>query len=512
MGHEFDYVVIGAGSAGCIAAARLAEQNVGTVCVLEAGPSDAVVNVKVPFGLLYTMGSGRDWKFRSAKMVGAHNRQLTVNRGRMIGGSSSINSMVWFRGRQDDFDGWDVPGWSWKDVEPHFLAVEERIEPARLPDPHPISEAFGRSLGSNGDAPPTPERESAGIFHTNMRNGRRWSAADAFLRPAKSTGRLHILTNANVDKLHISGGRATAVALIDGRVVSARKGIVLSAGAIGSPSILMRSGIGPASQLKSLGIEPVLDAPGVGQNLHDHPAVGLHHAGPGSGYGLTASQALGWALSPFQWLLTRKGRMSSNFVEAGAFFRAMPTEDDPNAPPDVQVHFIPYKMGHGARKIVYGSGYFADVCVCRPTSRGALTLTSSNPRAAPSIDLGCLTDPRDLEILVAGLKGLRALLAKAPMGDRAAPEVFPLDLARDDAAIADYVKARCGTAYHPVGTVGMGGESAPVAPDLALKGIENLWVADASVMPKITSANTNAPSMMIGHKAAHHIAAAHRIG
>ena len=188
MGHEFDYVVIGAGSAGCIAAARLAEQNVGTVCVLEAGPSDAVVNVKVPFGLLYTMGSGRDWKFRSAKMAGAHNRQLTVNRGRMIGGSSSINSMVWFRGRQDDFDGWDVPGWSWKDVEPHFLAVEERIEPARLPDPHPISEAFGGSLGSNGDAPPTPERESAGIFHTNMRNGRRWSAADAFLRPAKTTG------------------------------------------------------------------------------------------------------------------------------------------------------------------------------------------------------------------------------------------------------------------------------------------------------------------------------------
>lgn len=499
---EFDFVVIGAGSAGCAAAKGLCDANIGTVCVLEAGPTDAVPQVKVPFGLLYTMGSGRDWRFKSTTQKDAAGRNLKVNRGRMLGGSSSINSMVWFRGRQDDFDNWNLPGWDRASVNQNFEEVEAEIEPRRLPDPHAISNAFGRTLGSNGLAPPTPERESAGVFHTNMRNGRRWSAADAFLRPAQQSGRCEILTGANVDKIGFEDNHARIVALTDGRVIRARRGIILSAGSIGSPAILMRSGVGPAKHLTDMGIDVIHDAAGVGANLHDHPTVGVHHAGPHSGYGLTARQMPAWMLSPFQWLFARKGRMTSNFVEAGAFFRAAPIGADGDNRPDVQTHFIPYMMGYKGKAITTGAGFFADVGVCRPVSRGRLLLTSRNPQDAPDIDLGVLRDPADLAVLVAGFKRLRTILATAPFGAHNAPEVHPAQMVNTNDEIEDYVRKNCGTAYHPVGTLAMGLGTEPVAPSLKVKQVDGLWVADASVMPQITSANTNAPSMMIGHTVA----------
>ena len=499
---EFDFVIIGAGSAGCAVAKGLCDANVGTVCVLEAGPSDAVPQVKVPFGLLYTMGSGRDWRFKSTTQKDAAGRNLKVNRGRMIGGSSSINSMVWFRGRQDDFDNWNLPGWDRADVVQNFEQVEAEIQPQRLPDPHALSEAFGRTLGSNGLAPPTPERESAGVFHTNMRNGRRWSAADAFLRPAQQTGRCEVLTGANVDKIGFEDNHARIVILVDGRVIRARRGIVLSAGSIGSPAILMRSGVGPAQHLQDMGIDVMHDAAGVGANLHDHPAVGVHHAGPNSGYGLTARQMPAWMLSPLQWLIARKGRMTSNFVEAGAFFRAAPIGADGDNRPDVQTHFIPYMLGYQGKTITIGSGFWADVCVCRPVSRGRLLLTSRNPLDAPDIDLGILRDGADLAVLVAGLKRLRTILASAPFQAHNAPEVHPAQAVSSDDEIKDYVRNNCATAYHPIGTLAMGVGPQPVGPDLKVKQVDGLWVADASVMPQITSANTNAPSMMIGHAAA----------
>ena len=499
---EFDFVVIGAGSAGCAAAHGLATRSTGTIGVLEAGVSDAVPQVKIPFGLLYTMGSGRDWNFRSTAQSNARQRNLKVNRGKMLGGSSSINSMVWFRGRTDDFENWQVPGWAWKDVQGDFEAVEDHIRPDRLPDPHPLSQAFGLSLGSNGHAPPTPERESAGIFHTNMRHGRRWSAADAFLRPAVKTGRISVLTGATTDRIVLEGRRAKSVLLTDGRTVTARNAMVLCAGSIGSPSILMRSGIGPAQHLQDLGIPVRVDQPTIGRNLHDHPVIGVHHRGPRSGYGLTIDQAAAWVAAPLWWLATRKGRMTSNFVEAGAFFRAAPVAADGDNRPDVQTHFIPYMMGYKGRQITTGSGYYADVGICRPLSRGRLQLTSSDPHQPPDIDLGILSHPSDLELLTAAFKKLRLILGKAPFGARKAPEVFPGSLVSTDEEIAEYVRSRCGTAYHPVGTLKMGTADTPVTPDLAFRGIEGLWVADASIMPNITSANTNAPSIMIGHRAA----------
>jgi choline dehydrogenase len=498
---EFDFIVIGAGSAGCAVAAGLAKANIGSVCVLEAGSHDAVPQVKIPFGLLYTMGSKRDWKFLSTAQSCANNRVFKVNRGLMIGGSSSINSMVWFRGRKDDFDNWRQPGWRWDDVEQDFLEIEQMMRPQQIPSPHPLSLAFAKSFRANSDEPPTPERESAGLFNTNSRNGRRWSAADAFLRPAMRSHGLEVITRANVNRISFDVGRMKRVELIDGRVVSARRGIVLSAGSIGSPSILMRSGIGPAAQLTELGISINVDSQQVGQNLSDHPVIGVHHEGRNSGYGLVWNQSLQWAMSPFHWLAQRKGRLTSNFVEAGAFFRVNPAtpEDDR---PEIQVHFIPYMMGYKGKSITYGSGYFADVAVCRPASRGSLTLSSADPRAAPNIDLGVLKEEQDVLTLVGGFRRLRELLANAPMGGSRAPEVYPGSSVTSDEEITDYVRSHSGTAYHPVGTLAMGEEDTPVTRNLQLRGVDGLWVADASVMPRITSANTNAPSMMIGHRAA----------
>ncbi|QPC95521.1 GMC family oxidoreductase [Mesorhizobium sp. INR15] len=494
----FDFVIVGAGAAGCAVASGLIDRKAGSVLIVEAGPPDSGMLVTAPLGLVWLMGGKRDWKYRSAPQSALGGRRLKIPRGRMLGGSSSINSMVWFRGRRDDFDNWDVDGWRWSDVEPAFQAIEERMRPSRLADPHPLSEALQSVLGNNGTAPPTPEYESAGIFHFNMRRGRRWSAADAFLRPARAGG-LEVLTDRQVDHIEFVDRKASAIVLSDGSTIRARKGIVLSAGSIGSPEILLRSGVGPADDLESACIRVVADADGVGRNLQDHPAVGIHYVGARSGYGPTVRQVPLWVAAPFRYLTSGTGPIGSPTVEAGAFFNAR----NDGGPPDIQVHFLPFMMGWRNRLIVPGSGYFSDVCVCRPRSRGSVRLTNRGLE----IDLGLFTDPADLDLLVAGFRRLRQLMEEAPFGSYRGLEAFPgVDKVRSDEEIRQHVLDTAGTAYHPVGTLRMGEGPAPVTPRLAMKGVSGLWVADASVMPQLTSANTNAPSIMIGHRAAGMIA------
>ena len=273
---EYDVIVIGAGSAGCAAAAGLIEHEVGNVLVLEAGPSDNWPLVKMPFGLIWMMGSkNRDWRYKTVGMKGINGRSLAVPRGKMIGGSGSINSMVWYRGCRSDFDDWNVPGWSWNEVGPTFESVEDRIAPARMETPHPLTRSLGYLLDNDPDADVTPERESSGPCRFNMHRGRRWSAADAFLRPALSKGG-EVSKKANVRRILFKGDRAYKVELMDGTLLTAHKGIVLSAGAIGSPEILLRSGVGPADDLSKAGYDIIHDVPCVGENLHDHPGCGIH--------------------------------------------------------------------------------------------------------------------------------------------------------------------------------------------------------------------------------------------
>ncbi|MEM8538863.1 MAG: GMC family oxidoreductase, partial [Pseudomonadota bacterium] len=317
----YDFIVIGAGSAGCTVAAGLAKA--GRVAVVEAGPSDAHPFVKIPFALIWLMGSRRDWQFKSAPQAALGGRQIAIPRGKMLGGSGSINSMVWFRGRADDFDTWNVPGWAWADVEPAFEAVEARLNPTVFNDPHPSVEKLGWLFGANSPAGPTPERESGGVFRFNMRGNRRWSAADAYLRPAMADG-VQVLPGRQVARIGFDGDVARRVHFTDGSQINAHRGIVLSAGTIGSPAVLLQSGVGPADDLRAAGVTVHTDAPGVGANLHDHPGAGLHFTGNG-GYGLTAGQAAHWLAAPLNYALRRKGRLASPTVEGGMFFNAAGT-------------------------------------------------------------------------------------------------------------------------------------------------------------------------------------------
>ena len=487
---EYDFIVIGAGSAGCAVAHGLA--GAGRVAVVEAGKSDRHPLVKMPFGLIWIIGSKRDWRLKSAPMPGVNGRSIKIPRGKMLGGSSSINSMVWFRGRADDFDGWSVPGWGWAEVEPAFEEVEALLTPSQLETPHPLVSALTHLFGANTPAAPTPERESAGVFRFNMRDGRRWSAADAFLRPAERQG-VDVLTGRHVSNIGFDGRVASCINFKDGTKLFAKKGIILSAGAIGSPEILLKSGIGPQADLETCGIDCVMDVPEVGANLHDHPGVGLHFAGAGSGYGLSLGQAMTWLAAPIRYVMGRRGVFASPTVEGGMFYSSTGA-----GVPDVQTHFIPFFMNHAGSRFAPGEGYFADVCVCRPKSRGELRLTPSGLL----IDLGVLSHPDDLDTMVRGIGRLRRLLEEAPFGAHRAREVHPGAAKSSDADLKDYIRSSAGTAYHPVGTLRMGQGDAPVTPRLAMRGFENLWVADASVMPQVTSANTNAPCMMIGHRAA----------
>ncbi len=522
--HEFDVVVIGGGSGGSAVAGRLSEQTGLSVCVLEAGPPDSDPRIRIPLGVMSLMGHKQlDWRYSSEPHAHLGDRRVSVPRGRTLGGSGAINSMVYIRGRASDYDAWAAEGcdgWDWETVLGRYKRAENNSRGADdfhgsdgplhvqdLPSPHPMVESLKKAALENG-VPASDDfngqtQEGIGNYQTTMRNGRRWSPADAYLHPAVRHRGVAVINNVHVDRLAFDGRRAVGVRAFRGNeeiTFKARRDVVLAAGAVASPAILMRSGVGPASHLSGLGIDIVANIAGVGENLHDHPAVGMHYGGGRQGYALSLATLPANIIAPFRYLLSRRGLFASNTVEAGGFAR---TTDDVDEP-DVQFHFIPARLGHEGRPVVWGRGYYSDVCVLKPKSRGRLQLADADPFSAPSIDLNLLSDPDDEATLLRGAKLLRRILASHHLTLGTAQELVPGPDVQSDDDLRDMIHARLGTAYHPVGTLRMGARDdarTVVDPQLSVVGLENVRVADASVMPDIIAGNTNAASMMIGDAA-----------
>ncbi|MGZ4277086.1 MAG: GMC family oxidoreductase [Solirubrobacteraceae bacterium] len=513
-----DYVIVGAGSAGCVLAARLSEDPSVSVLVLEAGGSARHPNIAIPAAFAKQFRTRLDWDFATEPEPHCDGRSIYVPRGKGLGGSSSMNAMLYVRGRPLDYDLWEAEGaagWGWEDVRPYFLRAENNERgasehhavggPLNVADersPRPLTARFLAAAEAAGipriDDYNGPEQDGAAPVQVTQRNGRRFSANDAYLRPARGRENLSVVTGATVSRLELDGGRAAGVRFRDRlrreRVVRAEREVILCGGAFGSPQLLMLSGIGPADHLREHGLGVAVDAPGVGANLQDHPYVVCIWDSVAGGSLLGADKPKAHA----EWLLRRSGPLTSTVAEAFAFVRSRPGL--PAA--DLQYHFAPaYFNDNGFDEYDQHAFTFGPVLVS-PKSRGTVRLRSADPTAKPLIRTNSLAEPEDVAALVAGVKLAREIAATEPMASAAGRELFPGEAVRDDAEIEADVRRRVELLYHPVGTCRMGGEDAVLDPELRVRGVEGLRVVDASVFPVIPGGNTNAPTIMVAERAA----------
>jgi choline dehydrogenase len=479
---QADYVIVGAGSAGSVLASRLSATG-ASVLVLEAGSPDSDARLRDPAkwtGLL--TDSTVAWQFKSEPQAALAGRAINQPRGKVWGGSSSINAMMWLRGQREDFDDWarlGAKGWSWKDVEPYFSRTEEIVRPVSRAT-NEMDDAF-LAAASEAGLPSTGLVDGSAIgsghYQFNERDGERFSTATAYLRPALTRPNLQVESSALVSRIVFEGKRAVGVDFLQAgtaRRALARKEVILSAGTIGSPAILLRSGVGPAADLRALGIEVVTDLP-VGRNLHDHIQAGVS-----------------WRS---QRALTTDGRCNDACIGVGGFVARAGA-----ARADFQVILV-WNPGQGT--------YRQAVVLSRPFSRGHLRLRSSDPSESPILDPGYLSDPRDVALLVEGLRLARRIGAAQALGPFRGEELAPGAGVQGEAALRQYIAGTASTMWHPVGTCRMGeDDDAVVNSELRVRGLERLRVVDASVMPTITSANTNAPTIMIAEKASDLILAA----
>jgi choline dehydrogenase-like flavoprotein len=526
----FDVLIVGAGSAGCVLAARLSEDPTVRVGLIEAGPPDQSVLIHCPAGLaLLAQTGGANWAFQTVPQSGLNGRRGYQPRGKVLGGSSSINAMIYARGHRADYDAWAAegnPGWSFDEVLPWFKRAEhnERGADAFHGTGGPLNVADLRSNGRwrehfadagvqagyprNADFNGA-EQEGFGPYQVTHRDGERFSAAKAYLTPNLARPNLKVLTGAQVLRVRFEGRRAVGVDLRMGgaqRTLSARREVILSAGALQSPQLLMLSGVGPGAHLQSLGLPVLHDLPGVGKHLHDHIDVVQVVDAPGQHelFGLSLAGAMRALRGVFEWRQHRTGLLTSNFGEGGAFIRSTPAEPLP----DLQLHFVVGKLADHGRQVALGHGYSCHVCVLRPKSRGSVTLASPNPLAAPLIDPAFLSDADDTARLVRGFKLMRQILAQPALAQHDGREVAASAAAQTDAQIEAYVRQHADTIYHPVGSCRMGPAvqaadgGSVVDAELRVHGLQGLRVVDASVMPHIVGGNTNAPTIMIAEKAA----------
>ncbi|GHE41588.1 putative GMC-type oxidoreductase [Streptosporangium violaceochromogenes] len=510
---EYDYVIVGAGSAGCVLANRLSADPATTVILIEAGGADDRFEIRLPAGFAKLFKTRYDWDYTTVRQAGMSGRRLYWPRGRMLGGSSSMNAQMWVRGHRADYDGWDVPGWSYEEVLPYFRRAERRtgsnhggvygtagpIHISELRSPNPATAMFLRAceeLGLTRLAELNgPCNEGCSPTPVTQHRGRRCSSADAYLRPAAKRPNLTVLTSAQARRVLIEETRAVGVEYGDvaGRrgVVRARREVLLSAGAIGSPHLLMLSGVGAADELLAEGVEPVHDLPQVGRNLQDHLASGivLHCPRPIT---LAGAESTGNLL---RFLIGRSGMLTSNVGEAVAFIRTSPEEPAP----DIELIFAPGPfIDHGLTRPP-GHGLTIASILLRPESRGRVFLDGPEVR----IDPAYLTAGADLRRQVAGLRKARELFATSALLPFAGPPMNPYWGAETDEQLARWIRERSETLYHPVGTCRMGtDDDAVVDPRLRVRGLAALRVVDASVMPFINRGHTHAPTVMIAEKAA----------
>jgi choline dehydrogenase-like flavoprotein len=517
-----DYVIVGAGSAGCVLAGRLSEDPGVEVLLIEAGGSDRHPNVRIPAAFAKQFKSKRDWDLATEPEPHCDGRSLYVPRGKGIGGSSSMNAMLYVRGNPLDYDRWaadGATGWDWAGLRPYFLRAEDNARgasehhavggPLRVEDvrsPRPLTGRFLAACEQAGIPPiadyNTPEQDGAALAQVTQRRGRRWSAADAYLHPARRRPNLRVVSGAQVSGVELRGGRATGVRYRKrGReeTAAADREVILAAGAIGSPQLLLLSGIGPAEQLRALDIEVAADLPGVGENLQDHPYQTSVWDVPGGG-------SLADAEKPralLEYLLRRSGPLSSTVAEAFAFVRSQPGL----AQPDLQFHFAPAYFVDNGFDEYDGHALTMGPALIAPRSRGRISLRSADPSAKPRILTNSLAEPEDVAALVAGARLAREIAAAGPLSEVLGRELFPGAEVSSDEDLATDLRRRVELLYHPVGTCRIGaGEDAVVDPQLRVRGVEGLRVADASVMPTIPAGNTNAPTIAVAERAADLIA------
>lgn len=525
---EFDYIIAGGGSAGCVLAARLSEDPSVSVCLIEAGGQGKDLLIRVPVGAA-GMISGRpkinNWAYQTVPQPGLNGRRGYQPRGRTLGGSSAINAMLYVRGHRKDYDEWaslGADGWAWDDVAPWFAHAERNQRPTKghgangplniadQSEPRPITHAFLEAASEQG-WPLNPDfngdrQSGAGLYQVTQffdtaKKGQRCSAAAAYLHPVMDRPNLTVMTRTRADRITFDGTRATGLEVTTKRrrkTLRARKEVIVTLGAFGSPALLQRSGVGPADLLAEHGIAPVAEHPDIGSNLQDHLDVvmSFRSARPDT-FGINPRGIWHFIKGANRWRKDGSGMIATPYGEGGAFLRSDPRLDRP----DLQIHFVPAIVDQHNRKLHLSFGYSCHICLLRPASRGTVRIASTDPAKAPLIDPGFLSNAADLPPMIHGARMMERMLASSAFDPWRKDQYYPHDGSYP--AWEQDIRDRADTIYHPVGTCRMGGADAPCDPVGRVRGTTGLRVADASLMPRLVGGNTNAPVIMMAERIAH---------